>query len=565
MIFQNTLTFGLVSWLFWFKFIKLGLNINKHRCLKILGGFLNMIILQKFSFDLKKTQSFFLKKKTAIEEEFGNKGSSGGGGNGKNRNSKFFFNDDNNFIYFGKIFVFSQKNNTETPFYNTGSSSSILNNIYNEEIILKNCENVPGFILCTIYEDLFYQKSFKENFTRKIKKYINNWYLNQNYLFSGVQKIEILIIGGKFSYIFQVIEPKIKSFKVYSVKDEKNKIFSYVKNIKTKLLSCILKVSSGKIFKLDLGAWNGIKISDGVDKINFSIKDQNLGDFGNFFDITLKIEKKGSLSFEPEISLTDNQLSSSINLTEKNLLDSGISVKQRIYFKKLNPHYIKFEIEDRKLRNIGNFLIFGKYLKNFFSLGFIFKKCPKDTKTCFLKISSGSQFQILGINKKNPLSFNSIESSLVISFAKFIKSHSCFVYWSEKIVPKFFKQTHLIVLNSLSKPLFSQNKLNGLMFMFENRYIMERSGENLFYFNHDKNLHNFFWKKKNLEITFEKYIGINSIVSKNIKIFCCLKFKNKGLFLFNKIKKMEMRFEIGKLFSFSWSFSNSGKTRYFIN
>ena len=122
-----------------------------------------MIFLQKFSFVLKKTQSFFLKKKKAIEEEnFRNKGFFGGGGNGKNRNSKFFFNDDeDNFIYFGKIFVFSQKNNTETPFYCLGSSSSILKNNYNEEIILKNCENVPGFILCTIYEDLFYQISFK--------------------------------------------------------------------------------------------------------------------------------------------------------------------------------------------------------------------------------------------------------------------------------------------------------------------------------------------------------------------------------------------------------------------
>jgi hypothetical protein len=125
----------------------------------------------------------------------------------------------------------------------------------------------------------------------------------------------------------------------------------------------------------------------------------------------------------------------------------------------------------------------------------------------------------------------------------------------------------LIVLNSLSKPLFSQNKLNGLMLLFENRFIMQRSGENLFSFNPNKKLHNFFWKKKkeHLEFFTEKYIGINSIVSKNIKIFCCLKFKNKGLFLFNKIKKMEMRFEIGKLFSFSWSFSNSGKTRYLIN
>jgi len=528
-----------------------------------------MIILQKFSFVLRKKQSFFHKKKLDIEEKkFENKGSFGGGGNGKNRNSKFFYNDDDdNFIYFGKIFVFSQKNNTEKPFYCLGSSLSILNNNYNEEIILKNCENVPGFILCTIYEDLFYQISFKENFTRKIKKYINNWYLNQNYLFSCVQKTEMLRIDGKFSYLFQVIEPKIKSFRVYSVKDEKKKFFSYVKNIRTKLLSCILKVSSGKIFKLDLGAWNGIKFSDGVDKISFSIKDQNLGDFGNFFDITLKIEKKGSLSFEPEISLIDNQLSSSINITEKNLLDSGISVKQRIYFKKLNPHYIKFEIEDRKLRNIGNFLIFGKYLKNFFSLGFIFKRYPKDTKTCFIKISSGSQFQILGINKNNPLSFNSIESSLVVSIAKFLKSHSCFAYCSEKIIPKFFKETHLIVLNSLSKPLFSQNKLNGLMFMFENRYIMQRSGENLFSFNPNKKLHNFFWKKKkeHLEFSIEKYIGINSIVSKNIKIFCCLKFKNKRLFLFNKIKKMEMRFEMGKLFSFSWYFSNSGKTRYLVN
>ena len=71
-----------------------------------------MIILQKFSLVLKKTQSFFLKKRKVIEDkEYGNKGSFGGGGNGKKRNSKFFFNEDgDNFIYFGKILrVFTER------------------------------------------------------------------------------------------------------------------------------------------------------------------------------------------------------------------------------------------------------------------------------------------------------------------------------------------------------------------------------------------------------------------------------------------------------------------------
>ena len=139
-----------------------------------------------------------------------------------------------------------------------------------------------------------------------------------------------------------------------------------IKHIRTKLFSGYLGISFGKMLKFDSNAWNRIRFLEGVKSIDFSIKDQNLGDYGNFLDITLKLEKIRSLAIEPEITLVNNQISSSISLSENNFLGTGVSLKQKIFFRKFNPYYMRFEFDNKNIQQFKRFHLFGKYLRNYF-------------------------------------------------------------------------------------------------------------------------------------------------------------------------------------------------------
>lgn len=486
----------------------------------------------------------------------------GGGGNGKNNGFKNFFNEDpGNLFEINLFFFMPREKNPDLNVYNEKNYKCIKQKNYLEEIILKNCEQVPEPFLCINYEDLFYQDLLRVNSSVKIEKCINNWYSDKNYKFSEIQKTEKRKFNKKFSYFFQTREPKIKSFKVCSDLKKREKKFLNFSSLKTILLLKILNISLGQPLKFNLDSWNRLKFSDGVNLSEFSIKDQDLGDFGAFLDVTLKIKKAGSTAIEPELSLIDNALSSSLTLCERNLLNTGISVKQKIFLKKLNPYYMKFEIDDKKLRKFQNVLVFGKYIKDFFSIGIVFKKTPNDNKTDYIRISSGTHFLFSNnslVESSNP---DSIEFSFVASNLKFLKNHSFFTYFSfnrfSQTLESNTEKSHVssknsLILNSSIEPIRTKAKLKGLVILLENRLDMIRSFENA--------------NKDNISIgkaSIEKYIFLNTTVSENLKIFLYLKDRNK--FFYNRLKKFGIGFELGKIFSFSFSISNFGKTQILFN
>jgi hypothetical protein len=512
-----------------------------------------------------KNSSFSFSKKTVDKKNhkinfksfFG-----GDGGNGKNNGFKTVYNEDpDNFFGMSLFFFMEQKKNHEFNVYNERNYKCKKQKNNSEEIILKNCELIPEPFLCINCEDLFYQDFLRTNNLVKVEKCINNWYTDKNYKFSEIQKSEKLTDNENFSYFFQTREPKIKSFKVCSDLEKTEKKFLNISSFRTILLLKILNISFGQPLKFNLDSWNRIRLSDGVKVSQFSIKDQDLGDFGTFLDVTLKINKVGSLAVEPEISLIDNELSSSLSFSEKNVLNTGISIKQKIFFKKFSPYYMKFEIDDKKLRKLQNVLVLGKYIKDFFSIGVVFKKIPNDIKTGYIKISSGTHF----LFSKNSLvsSFNpsSLEFSLVASNLKFLKSHVFFTYFSldrfSKIIEPDIAKSHVssknsLILNSILEPIRTKAKLKGLVVILENRLDMINSFEHA--------------HKNNINIgrnSIEKYISVNTIVSKNLKVFLYLKDKNR--FSFNRLKKIGIGFELGRIFSFSFSIGNLGKTKILFN
>merc|ERR1712166_432509 len=122
--------------------------------------------------------------------------------------------------------------------------------------------------------------------------------------------------------------------KIYSDNELKEIVHWRIEKVKTRLISNILNIFLGEQFKFNLRAWNRIKFAEGVNDTDFSIKDVNLGDYGKFLNITLKLTKKSSIAIEPEIMFSNNQLSVSLSFTEKNLLRTGILIKNKILFKK---------------------------------------------------------------------------------------------------------------------------------------------------------------------------------------------------------------------------------------
>ena len=429
-----------------------------------------------------------------------------------------------------------------------------------DEIVLKNCEQIPEFFLCNFFEELLDQNFSSVNNLKKVKGSIDNWYSQKNYKLSRIKEIKISENIEKISYHFKMKEPKIKSFVVVN---KKKNLKNFSQQFKTILFSNILGFSIGNFFRIDTGAWERIKISNGISSTDFSMNDYDLGDFGSFVDITMQITKIPSLAIEPEITFTDNQISSSLSFSEKNVLGTGISAKQKNFLKKFNPHYMSFEIN-----NIGSgkpklISIFGKYLKNFFSLGIVFKKFQNIEKTRFFKLSFGSECFFSKNSINNNIGSNFFKSSFTLSNLKLLKSHCFFNYFSLEKFSELFEAKNSLILNSVINFNFKKLKVSGLLLTLENNYYKKvkllngrRSEKNQFHHS---------MENKIFVSPIQKFISLNTILSKNLNILIALYcFDNIG-YDYNLLKKFEVKLEIGKIISFSFGVNNYGKIKIFLN
>ena len=432
-----------------------------------------------------------------------------------------------------------------------------------KEIIVKDCERISESFLGKIYEDIFYQNFQLQNNIKKAKKFINNWYSSRGYQLSEIKKIEIFQKKDKITYFFQNKEPIVKSFSVYTDFEQKKKKFFTIGISNIYFLSKILDISFGKLFQFNPINWNRLKTSEGMISSDFTIKDQNLGDFGNFLDITLKLVKTPTISIEPEITLIDNHLSSSLNLNEKNLFGTGISVKQKVYLKKFNPYFFKFEIDDRNLKKNQSFVMVGKYKKKILDYEFVFKKFLNNKRISRVKINLNPKIRFW--KNENTENFNSCDMkfSFSLSNARFLKNHSCFEYFLFHKISKFDGAKCCFILNSKLQPFFIGEKLNGIICTLENKFFTNISLKNLTSSDtiHSNTKSSFFKIKKPINLMNNKMLGLNSIISKNMSVFLYFNYSGKNQISSNSSKKIEIKLEMNQLFSFSVQFSNYGKIK----
>ena len=83
-----------------------------------------------------------------------------------------------------------------------------------EEIIIKNCEEIPTSALCNIFENLLNQKLNQKNNIKRVLGSINNWYQAYEHQFSGIENFRIIENPEKISFNFYPKEPKLKHFTV---------------------------------------------------------------------------------------------------------------------------------------------------------------------------------------------------------------------------------------------------------------------------------------------------------------------------------------------------------------
>ena len=488
-----------------------------------------------------------------------------GNGNGSIKNQNMFSEGQPDKFYCSSYIPFSSKKQNSSFFLVFMNKIQFFKQKKKKEVVVKNCELIPTLFLCKLLEELFGQKLLEKSNLNKVKNIINNWYIEENYRFAEIKKIEILENDDKVLYYFDLNEPKIKSFTILIEEKKSKRENSFVKNLQTYLFSKLLGLSFGNFFKLDPLSWNHIRSSNEIDLSDFSIKDNNLGDFGNFIDITIKIKKKQSLAVEPEIVLMEGQISSSIGVVEKNLLGTGMAIKQKIFFKRLRPHYVKLEINDRALEKLQNFWILGKYYKNLFVLNFSFKKFQSKSRNVYLKLSSESKISFQKASSNQGFSRASFKSSLVLGNTHLFKSHSCFGYFSIDNSTKILKTKGLIGLNSIFK---SSTEKIGIIGLFESRYnsskSLKKSSSKAYIEN--KNLR-FLTNKINQKptIPIEKTVSLNTILPRDLKMFINMVCITENKYIYNIRKKLELKIEMGNLFSFSWNLSNSGKTKIIIN
>ena len=273
------------------------------------------------------------------------------------------------------------------------------------------------------------------------------------------------------------------------------------------------------------------------------------------------------MSIEPEISLVNNQISSSINFTEKNFLGTGILIKQKIFLKKLSPYFIKFEIDDKGLISNQNLLIIGKYLRDFYSISFALKKFSNENRTSFIKMKFNSECQFSKKNGINRFGKSFIQTSFSLSKVNFLKPHSFFSFFSVSNSQKLTKNNNNLILNSMFESTNELVKLDGLLCSFENRLSYKNSFKKFLTEKSMKDTKKYilFDSKVIYNIPVTKSIRLNTILSKHLKVILDVKFKKKNKILSNSLKKIEFKFETGNLFSLSFQITNFGKVRGSIN
>jgi len=221
-----------------------------------------------------------------------------------------------------------------------------------------------------------------------------------------------------------------------------------------------------------------------------------------------------------------------------------------------------------EINNIGSgkpklISIFGKYLKNFFSLGIVFKKFQNIEKTRFFKLSFGSECFFSKNSINNNIGSNFFKSSFTLSNLKLLKSHCFFNYFSLEKFSELFEAKNSLILNSVINFNFKKLKVSGLLLTLENNYYKKvkllngrRSEKNQFHHS---------MENKIFVSPIQKFISLNTILSKNLNILIALYcFDNIG-YDYNLLKKFEVKLEIGKIISFSFGVNNYGKIKIFLN
>ena len=487
----------------------------------------------------------------------------------KNKNNSFlkiksFFNDVSGSSHsLGFFYFVSKKQYLISNFFNPKIFKLDQQIKPSVEIVLKNCEQIPEFFLCNFFEDLLNQNPSYVNNLKKVKESINNWYSQKNYKLSTIREIKISENGEKISYYFKMKEPKIKSFVVIDKKKKLKNLKNFSQLFKTILFSNILGFSIGELFRIDTEVWQRIKISNEISFTNFSMNDYDLGDFGSFVDITMEISKIPSLAIEPEITFTDNQISSSLSFTEKNVLGTGISVKQKIFLKKFNPRYVSFEINNKGSGKPNIISIFGKYLKNFFSLGIVLKNFQNIQKTRFYKLSFGSECFFSKNPINNNLSSNFFKTSFTLSNLNLLKNHCFFNYFSLERFSELFETKNSLIVNSVLNFNYKKSKVSGLILTLENNYY--KTIKLLNGWRGEKNQFHNSMENKFFVSPIQKLISLNTILSKNLNILIALYcFDNTG-YNYNLLKKFEIKLEIGKIITFSLAINNYGKFKISLN
>ena len=96
-------------------------------------------------------------------------------------------------------------------------------------------------------------------------------------------------------------------------------------------------------------------------------------------------------------------------------------------------------------------------------------------------------------------------------------------------------------------------------------FFVSHDQENFVVFIFEKNQFHHSMENKIFVSPIQKFISLNTILSKNLNILIALYcFDNIG-YDYNLLKKFEVKLEIGKIISFSFGVNNYGKIKIFLN
>jgi len=257
------------------------------------------------------------------------------------------------FFSFGKNFDNLLKIEKKLDIFKKKDSENIL--------VFRNCESPSDKLISNVSESLLFSEPSMGDKIR-LTSLINRWYKKENYFFSKICFEEKSLSKLSKVKIIEGFEPKIRKIKFSPKEEKKNLGFFGCSKVRLSVLKKILKIDTGSKFQWQPEIWEKKFKGDLFDNGKINIQSFKIAEKYDFLDLFIEMDKIPTKKIEPEILISNQNLSGSFSFYDSNLFGSGMILQNKISRDELKIGTFQFDLFSH-FQNSGKLTIIKKNKK----------------------------------------------------------------------------------------------------------------------------------------------------------------------------------------------------------